>query len=147
MKVTLKVLLGVSALLFSSTQVYAAASATGSPLAAITPSAVAVNKAVGTSANFLAKFASFDCSFDPGNVAERDSQVATCTFVGALTTDRVIVTNPASGDVVTAWCATPVAAWVSAADTIKVRLVNTSREGCDQAAAAYQILLYRPNKN
>lgn len=144
---SIKVLLGVAALALATPNFAHAAAATATPAAAVTPSTVAVNKVVGTSANFISKFTSVDCTVDPTSVAIADNQVFTCTVVGVTTSDRVIVTNPASGDVATSWCMTPVAAWVSAADTVKFRTQNVSGIACNQGSTAYQVLIYRPNPN
>lgn len=144
---SLKILLGAWALATTIPSLAFAAAATATPAAAVTPSAIAVNKVVGTSANFISKFVSVDCTVDPTSVAIADNQVFTCTVPGTSTADRVIVTNPASGDVATSWCMAPVASWVSAADTVKFRLQNVSGIACNQGSTAYQVLIYRPNAN
>ena len=147
----LKVLLGVVGLTFlASTFIqpkvaYASPGATVSPYITVTPSTV-IKKKVGTSANFLTSFMLVGCTIDPLSFATLDGQEATCTIVGATTVDRVIPIPPAGGtSVATAWCGYPVAASITAADTLKFRLQNLSGITCDMAATEYQFLLLRPN--
>lgn len=124
-----------------------AAGATATPYAVVTPSAVKVSKNVGTSANFYSKFITVECTVDPTNMAASDNQVFTCTVPGVATGDRVSVMNPNSGDTAVNWCALPVAAWVSAADTVKWRVVNVAGATCDGASTAYSVQVTRANPN
>ena len=146
----LKVLLGVAGLMFLAStfiqpKVVYAAAATATPHITVTPSTKIVKK-VGTSANFLTNFMIVGCTIDPISLATLDGQEATCTVVGATTTDRVIPIPPAGGtSVATAWCAYPVAASITEANTLKVRLQNISGISCDMASTEYQFLLLRPN--
>lgn len=143
---TLKALLGAVALSLAVPHFAHAAGATASPLATQTPTTIVVDKKVGSSANFLKNFRVVGCTFNPGSVAASDATLATCTITGLTTDDKVIpIPVSAATDVATAWCAFPVAASVTAADTLKVRLQNVSGITCDMASTEYQFLILRPN--
>jgi hypothetical protein len=143
---SIKILLGAVALALAVPTFSYAAGATATPLAAVTPSTITVTKQVGTSANFLTRFQVVGCTMNPINLAINDNLVATCTIAGLTTSDIVLpVPVSPSTDVATGWCARPIAAGVTAADTLKVRLLNISGIACDMASTEYKFVILRPN--
>jgi hypothetical protein len=140
-------ILGVVALVLVTPSLSFGAAATATPLASETPTTTLVNKKVGTSANFIKTFRVEGCTFNPGSVATLDATLATCAIKGLTTDDKVIpIPVSATTDVATAWCAYPIAASVTAADTLKVRLQNLSGITCDMASTEYFFLIFRPNR-
>lgn len=80
------------------------------------------------------------CTVDLPSVADADVGEATVTVTGAVAGDIVILIPPTAG--LTAGLAV-CGAQVSAADTVKVRVVNGSGGAIDEASGTWYYLLIR----
>jgi hypothetical protein len=93
---------------------------------------------IGSAGTGVLKFASGTVTIDFGSVSANNTGTQTATITGAATGDVVLLNIPSGleAGLVLAGC------YVSAADTITVRLANVTGSPIDPASASYRYIWY-----